>query len=373
MASPKASQSFVDASISVNSNVTVRCGILRKYLRHTACALTSFRISPGSGFLPTAFLENRTAPFRRTSNTPPPLGMSVKLSTGWLRPTVGCKPLINSSATRAAIGKYVHSTQNSISIFIVRWWHISHEQVPLQQAMANERIFSEQEVSEILRRAVELTEQGAERDYVPGVTEAELLRIAEEVGVAPEALRRAILEAGERTGKRGLFHLTEEFERLVEGELDPSQFDVLAEGIKPLGNAGQPAIAQVGRKLQMSAWTGVGQAKVDVTSRNGRTSLKVKSNALFQALMTLHPAFIATMITVGSMSESGMGLLGGAIGVGLMTVGVGAFTWLTKLGHRKAEKLADNLRERIATTVAEQQSATTVDETQQQLQQKLSQ
>ena len=239
--------------------------------------------------------------------------------------------------------------------------------------MPNERIFSEQEVSEILRRAVELTEAGTEREYIPGVTESELVRIAEEVGVSPEALRRAILESGKIDSKRGLFHLTEEFERVVEGELDPSQFDVLAEGIKPLGNAGQPAIAQVGRKLQMSAWTGVGQAKVDVTSRNGRTSLKVKSNALFQALMTLHPSLIATLITVGSMSESGMGLLGTVIGAGIMTIGAGAFTWLTKLGHRKAEKLADDLRERIANTVAEQQPVTAADETQQQLQQKLSQ
>jgi hypothetical protein len=239
--------------------------------------------------------------------------------------------------------------------------------------MPNERVFSEQEVSDILRRAVELTEAGDEREYIPGVTESELVRIAEEVGVSPEALKRAMLESGTVDSKKGLFHLTEEFERVIEGELDPGQFDVIADMIKPLGNAGQPAVAQVGRKLQMSAWTGIGQAKVDVTSRNGRTSLKVKSNALFQMLMTLHPTFIATLITVGSLSEKGMGLLGGAIGVGLMTVGVGAFTWLTRLGHRKAEKLADDLRVKIADTVAEQGDAVHVAAEDEHLQQKLSQ
>jgi hypothetical protein len=241
--------------------------------------------------------------------------------------------------------------------------------------MPKERVFSEQEVSDILRRAVELTESGSENAYIPGITENELLRIAGEVGVDPEALRRAILESGKVDSRRGLFHLTEEFERVVEGELDPTQFDIVADGIKPLGNAGQPAIAQVGRKLQMSAWTGVGQAKVDVTSRNGRTSLKVKSNPVFQALMTLHPTFIATLITVGSMSENGMGLLGGAIGVGIMSLGVGAFTWLTKLGHRKAEKLADDLKERIADTIAEQENRNdnVTAEAEQQLQQELGQ
>jgi hypothetical protein len=220
--------------------------------------------------------------------------------------------------------------------------------------MPEERVFSEQEVTEIIRRAVQITEEGTDKAYVPGVTQSELERIAGEVGVAPDALRRAILEAGEQKGKRGLFHLTEEFERVVEGELDPSKFDMVAENVKTFGNAGQPAIAQVGRKLQMSAWTGVGQAKVDVTSRNGRTQLKVKSNALIQMLMTLHPALMITIATVASMSENGMGLLGTAIGAGVMSIGATAFTWLTKLGHRKAEKLADKLKSEIADTIAQQ-------------------
>ena len=237
--------------------------------------------------------------------------------------------------------------------------------------MPDERVFSEQEVSEIIRRAVEITEQGAARDYVPGVTQSELERIASEVGVNPEALRRAIMEAGTRTGKRGLLHLTEEFERVIEGELDPALFDVVAEGVKTIGNAGQPAIAQVGRKLQMSAWTGMGQAKIDVTSRNGRTSLKVKSNALFQGLMTLHPAFITTLILMGTLSEKGMGLLAAGLGAGIMTVGVSMFTWLTKLGHRRAEKMADDLRERIENTIAENQPSSVDTNQEAEIQQKL--
>ena len=60
----------------------------------------------------------------------------------------------------------------------------------------------------------------------------------------------------------------------------------------------------------------MGQAKIDVTSRNGRTSLKVKSNALFQGLMTLHPAFITTLILMGTLSEKGMGLLAAGLGAG---------------------------------------------------------
>lgn len=228
--------------------------------------------------------------------------------------------------------------------------------------MPEKRVFSEQEVAQILRRAVELTEDETSKSYTPGITESELERIATEVGVDPAALRRAILETGERKSIKGPLSLTEEFERVVEGELDPSQFDVIAEGIKPLSNAGQPHMSQVGRTLQLSAWTGVSQARVTVTSRNGRTKLHVKSNALFQGLMTLHPSFVASIITVASLAERGLGWLGAAIGIGVMSIGFALFKKLTGVGHRKAEKLADDLRERIAETLAHQPATTQTSE-----------
>lgn len=224
--------------------------------------------------------------------------------------------------------------------------------------MPEKRVFSEQQVSQILRRAVELTDAGVSPGYTPGITEAELERIAAEVGVAPTALRQALLETGIESSKKGPLNLTEEFERVVEGELDPDKFDIIAEGVKPMSNAGQPHMTQVGRTMQLSAWTGVGQARVSVTSRNGRTKLQVKSNALFQGLMTLHPTFIASLITVASLSERGMAWLGAAIGIGVMAIGGILFAKLTKFGHRKAEKLADTLRDRIAETLAHQPTTT---------------
>lgn len=217
--------------------------------------------------------------------------------------------------------------------------------------MDKERVFSEQEVAQIIKRAAEITEEGAEPTYVPGVTREELEKIAAEVGVSASALERAINEARERTHKRGPLRLTEEFERVVDGELDPSQFDVVLEGVKTFGR-GEPTL--VGRSLRADAWTGAGQAHIDVTSRNGRTKLKVKSNAFFEALMTLYPSFIATAITVGTLSAKGMGLLGAAIGAGVMTVGGLLCGKLIKVGHRNAERLADDIQSRIAGAVAEQ-------------------
>jgi hypothetical protein len=211
------------------------------------------------------------------------------------------------------------------------------------------RVFSEQEAAAIIRRAAEITEAAGAHDYMAGVTATELERIAAEVGISPQALAQALSEAStEKYGRKGPFHLTEEFERVVDGEVDPDQYDLIVEGLKIMNNRGAQQVAQVGRSLTMTTWTGVGQAHVEVSSRKGRTRLKVKSNALIQGLMTLHPAFMASLITIGAMSEQGMGWLAAGIAAGIMTVGGLAFRALTKLGHRRAEELADTLEARIA-------------------------
>ena len=217
--------------------------------------------------------------------------------------------------------------------------------------MEKEHVFSEQEVSQIIHRAAQLTEEGAETTYVPGVTREELEKIAVEVGVSASALDRAINEARERTHKTGPLRLTEEFERVIDGELDPDQFDVVMDGVKTFGHSGP---AQIGRSLRASAWTGVGQANIDVTSRNGRTKVKVKSNAFFQCLMTLYPSVVATAMTAGGLAAHGQGLLAAAIGTAIITTGGLLCGKLIKVGHRKAEKLADDMQTRISEAVAEQ-------------------
>ena len=91
-------------------------------------------------------------------------------------------------------------------------------------------VFSEQEASQILQRAVQLHEsQGQADPYTPGITREELDRIAQEVGVSTEFLAQAIKESQSSSHKTGPLRLTEEFEHVIDGELDPNNFDVIAE------------------------------------------------------------------------------------------------------------------------------------------------
>ncbi len=218
-----------------------------------------------------------------------------------------------------------------------------------------QNVFSEQEVAEIIQRAAELSEEGvAASAYTPGITREELETIAREVGVTAGALDRAIQERLEAKPhpKKGI-RFVEEFERVIDGELDPANFDVVLEDVKLLGTSGQAGATQVGRSLKASAWTGVSQAHIDVNSRNGRTKLKVRSNPLFQALMTLYPALIGSGILGGVLGEQGY-VMAAALGAcGLIAVGAAAFFKLLKVGHRRAGELANRLAGVIAKLTAE--------------------
>jgi hypothetical protein len=216
-----------------------------------------------------------------------------------------------------------------------------------------QHVFSEQEVAEIIQRAAELTEEGHQAGgYTPGITRDELRRIALEVGVSPEALDHAIQErlANVPSERRSGFRFVEEFERVLDGELSPENFDVILENVKPLSNIGQPHAAQIGRTLRASAWTGVSQATIEVSARNGRTKLKVRSNAFFAALMSLYPAVMGSVISGGALGEAGLGWAASAAVGAFLAAGAFAFFRLVKAGHRRAGELAN----RIAAVISEQ-------------------
>lgn len=220
------------------------------------------------------------------------------------------------------------------------------------------RVFSEQEVTEIITRATEISAAGKESAYIPGVTIEELERIAKEVGVDAAALMQAIEEQKEPRKQKSRTGFFEEFIRVVDGELSPDDFDLAIEGVSMM-NGKSSGTSQIGRTLHATAWTGVSQAFVDVQSRGGRTKIKVKSNPWMQALYTLHPAFMAALITAGSMGERGMGMLGTAIGVGLMVVGAVVFNVMRKVGHRKAEETADKIKANVEELIDERLSKPT--------------
>lgn len=224
--------------------------------------------------------------------------------------------------------------------------------------MSENRVFSEQEVAAIIQRAIELSEQ-EDQAYQPGITREELFKIAADVGVPNEAIQRVLREQQASKDPPPRVQFTQIFERVVDGELDPGQYDLIIEGLKPMSQHHPSGASQVGRTLTMSTWNGYGQSIVELTSRRGRTRVKVKSNAFLQGLMSLYPAFMGSLISMGILAENGNPALGVAVGVTLMGAGTAIFRWLTRRGHEKSQAMADTLRNRVEEALAEQNSPPT--------------
>jgi hypothetical protein len=221
--------------------------------------------------------------------------------------------------------------------------------------MGTERVFSEEEVAEIMRRAVSLQEgtKDASSAYKPGVTHSELMRAAKEMGVDPSFLEQAINERLKgRIGKRKF--LGEE-SRVVDGELDPSDFDIVLSQVRTRASRRHP-VTQIGRTLQGQAFTGSGLATMEVTSRNGRTRINVKPFVVFEALGTFYPAFIVTMLANAKLAE--MGNPAGALAVTTAVFGAAAIGFLGWVNRSRsaAANLADKLQATISDHLASEGS-----------------
>lgn len=209
------------------------------------------------------------------------------------------------------------------------------------------KVFSEQEVSAVVRRAIELQEQAGQESYTPGVTSEELARVAKELGIEAKYLQQAVNEAGSTESRKGPLNLTEEFERVVDVEISPDDYDVLLKHLRPTGNRGN-SFNQVGRTLTGQTWTGCSFAGFEITSKKGRTRIKMKSNPLFAWLVSIHPATIATIGILGGFGGHGKIWLGLLIASTLLFVAWLAFQTLLKAGHKKARLVTDRLAEAIA-------------------------
>jgi hypothetical protein len=217
-------------------------------------------------------------------------------------------------------------------------------------------VFSEQELGEIVQRAAELQEQSSERAlrYTPGVTLQQLERVAQEVGVEPEFLRRA-LEERRQGADRGVGLLREEA-RVVTGELDPADFDLILDHVRARRSRRHPA-TQVGRTLRAQVWTGSGLAHMEVTSRNQHTRVSVKSFPLIEALATFYPAFVASTMGALPLANAGHGVAAALVGAGSVAAALMGFRFWLHRSNRAVARLADKLAGEVAGELARAREA----------------
>ena len=175
----------------------------------------------------------------------------------------------------------------------------------------DERRFTDKEVHEILKKAVE---KAPSRALVKseGLSLAELKAIGGEVGIDParleDAARAITLGVGERPNPLLGGHTVLNFERKVEGEFDPRDTTEIISRIRRImGRQGE--VNEVYGSLEWSDKGESGERYVTLSSRDGTTTIRSSANLTQTAVVTFLPAgifgFIMTFAGLARFVKSG--------------------------------------------------------------------
>jgi hypothetical protein len=215
------------------------------------------------------------------------------------------------------------------------------------------RLFSEAEAAEIIRKASLLKVDGvSDRD---GLTEEELLRVAAELGVPKEHVLQAIKEAFATTEYKRALGLTLVQEAALEGEIEPDRFDLIIEQLK-LDRSNN--VSQIGRSLQGQVVTGWNISDLNVTSRSGRTDVKMSSSSALAIGGILFPATVGILaaVTEGLQSGRPLGIIL-AISFAILCLGLFLTRFAARASHKQAKKTFDGLVETITKQIGADQRA----------------
>jgi len=206
-----------------------------------------------------------------------------------------------------------------------------------------EAVYSEKEAAEIVKLAVELQESHTEHagDYTPGITLDELKRVAAEVGISENFLEEALKRKGRSPGTSAADPFNGTFERVIDGELRPEDFDLLLDEFKPIPNT--PGPSQIGRTLTGKASMGAGQAEVKITARNGRTRIKISYVRSLGCVLLFPAAFLGFMMIIIT-TKLGVPWLGLIL---LFALCLGAVKGVRPANHH-VDSQAEQLGERLA-------------------------
>ncbi|MEO8576207.1 MAG: hypothetical protein ABI556_05895 [Gemmatimonadales bacterium] len=237
-----------------------------------------------------------------------------------------------------------------------------------------ERKFTDEEVALIIKRAAELqqTEQ-VEQDPATTMSLAEVEQIATEAGIDPRLIRRAAqgLDRPQATNRPSAFAGAPTrlvFERVVDGEIQVDDFEVLINEIRrEMGQNGMPSV--IGKSF---AWTSDFRGgrrrssgrKVDVTvvSRGGSTTIRVE-----EELRNLVGGLFGGIMGGGGGGTAGISMAIGAevfhsvpVGFGIWAAAIAsayaiARTIFVRMATRREEglrSLMDKLEARVVEAVA---------------------
>jgi hypothetical protein len=223
----------------------------------------------------------------------------------------------------------------------------------------DERRFTDREVREILKRAVESRPSQALVKH-EGLSLGELKAIGEEVGIDPARLEEAArsVVVGKRTDVNPLIGVPTvlDFERKIEGEFDPDDApEILAVIRRWMGEQGE--ISEIRGSLEWSAKSDTGSRYVTVSAKDGTTTVRSSANLSNAAVLGFVPGgalgFFAAIAGTAVYFKEGE-LAGLILGLTILPL----LYWVTRivLGRfsssesRKLQGVVDELAASLETT-----------------------
>jgi len=243
-----------------------------------------------------------------------------------------------------------------------------------------QQLFTEKEISLILKRSAEIQ---AETDTIDstGLSLEELKQIAGEVGINPSHIETALAEIRSGKSESVSFHVlggptSARLERVVEGEISPDQWEDVAteirQSFRAVGTTGQ-----VGQSLEWTRTSRHMQNQVAVTSKNGRTKIRIVSS--FGGMMSYFmpvviPSLIVAFVVIPLVLPAAIAVKGalslGIVALLYMLIRL-AFGTLSQKQAHKARDLMTRLEKIVATPSAG--SAQQIEQTQSETRMDLSQ
>lgn len=218
--------------------------------------------------------------------------------------------------------------------------------------MAEQR-FDEQEIGVILQRATEMQSGLTPETSKPGVTLAELQRVASEIGIEPAIVERAAQEV-QTTPKVAVLTNAQTFDHTIEGEIGDETWEELVIRLREfVGRPGKSTVEGATREWRGGLETC--QITFTATSRNGKTRFRLMmdtsgANGVAGVATMFMCVFLTPMTSALIWKKLDNTLLTTIIGLTIFLTGIIAprvklIQW-RKATHQKAAELFASLVKR---------------------------
>lgn len=216
--------------------------------------------------------------------------------------------------------------------------------------MGKRDFFSEEEAAEILRRASQLQDAAGLVKSPNGVTMADLQRIAQEAGIDPRFVTQAASKPVVVKRPRP-FGLGNEYEFVINRELSHEEILSVLEEFTVEGKV--QTMQSTRRTLKAQIYHGIMSGYLEVTAREGRTTILFRTTALIPYFAGAHTpvllAFILGPILSATLRGANGPILGIAVGFGMLLLAWFLFRMMMNAGVGKADRLWETVLPRLAT------------------------